>query len=81
MSEGGRRGKETKMCSEQTCLSRFVIEGHQGSKQPVCVCVCVYSTVRAAESVCASLYTTVCNECVRALNYHPDCSLGNKYCL
>lgn len=25
------------MCSEQTRLSRFVIEGHQGSEWPVCV--------------------------------------------
>lgn len=50
--EGGRN--ETKMCSEQTCLSRFVIEGHQGSKQPVCVYTVESVCVR--ESVCAWLY-------------------------
>lgn len=37
MGGGGGRCNETKMCSEQTRLSRHVIEGHQGSKQPVCI--------------------------------------------
>ena len=45
------------MCSEQTCLSRFVIEGHQGSKQPEYVCV---------HSVCAWLYMSKCVTSVRA---------------
>lgn len=73
--------KETRMCSEQTCLSRFVIEGQQGGKQPLCPGST--KTVRACDTVdvCPPVRVTVCNGCVRALNYPADCSLGNKYSL
>ena len=64
MSEGGRRGKETKMCSEQTCLSRFVIEGHQGSKQPVRVCVCTVQCVQQSQCVLLCIRQCVTSVCV-----------------
>lgn len=55
------------MCSEQTRLSHFVIEGHQGSKQPVyvCVSVCVHR-VRVCvcakrRSVCVQLLINMCH--------------------
>lgn len=51
------------MCSEQTRLSRFVIEGHEDNERPVCV-----YTVETVQDV--AVYVTVCNECACELNYH-----------
>lgn len=52
--------KETRMCSEQTCLSRFVIEGQQGGKQPLCPGST--KSVRACDTagVCARPCASLC---------------------
>lgn len=63
------------MCSEQTRLSRFVIEGHQDSKRPVCVHS--RDSAQALESsVRLAVYVTMC---VCGLNHLTDCSLENEY--
>lgn len=73
--------KETRTCSEQTCLSRFVIEGQQGGKQPPCPGSTKSVGARDTVGVCLPVRVIVCNGCVRALNYPADCSLRNKYSL